>query len=175
MVNFLIDISEIDISEIVKLRWMNNADRMDRMRYGPHKVSCSMLLAVVRCSDCWLCSFQGVCFDGYFITLTSLNTLRPRQNGRHFADDTFKRIFMNENLRISINISLKFVTISQHWFKIMAWRRPGDKPLSEPMMVNLLTHKCVTRPQWVKCLFMGSVRQTQHSLDQWHTILRWLC
>ena len=34
--------------------------------------------------------------------------------------------------------------------QIMAWRRPGDKPLSEPMMVNLLTHICVTRPQWVK-------------------------
>ena len=26
-----------------------------------------------------------------------LNTLRPRQNGRHFADDTCKSIFMNEN------------------------------------------------------------------------------
>ena len=32
----------------------------------------------------------------------------------------------------------------------MAWRRPGDKPLFEPMMVSLLTHICVTRPQWVK-------------------------
>ena len=31
----------------------------------------------------------------------------------------------------------------------MAWRRTGDKPLSEPMMVCLLTHICVTRPQWV--------------------------
>ena len=31
--------------------------------------------------------------------------------------------------------------------QIMAWRRPGVKPLSEPMMVNLLTHICVTRPQ----------------------------
>ena len=31
----------------------------------------------------------------------------------------------------------------------MAWRRSGDKPLSEPMMVSLLTHICVTRPQWV--------------------------
>ena len=38
-----------------------------------------------------------------------INTLRPRQNGRHFADDTFKRIFMNENVRISIKMSLKFV------------------------------------------------------------------
>ena len=32
----------------------------------------------------------------------------------------------------------------------MAWRRPGDKPLSEPRMESLLTHICVTRPQWVK-------------------------
>ena len=38
-----------------------------------------------------------------------INTLRPRQNGRLFADDTFKRIFLNENIRISIKISLKFV------------------------------------------------------------------
>ena len=34
----------------------------------------------------------------------------------------------------------------------MAWCRPGDKPLSEPMMVRLLTHICVTRPQWVKAV-----------------------
>ena len=33
--------------------------------------------------------------------------------------------------------------------QIMAWRRAGDKSLSEPMMVSLLTHICVTRPQWV--------------------------
>ena len=32
----------------------------------------------------------------------------------------------------------------------MAWRRPGDKPLSEAMMVSLLTHICVTRPQRIK-------------------------
>ena len=31
----------------------------------------------------------------------------------------------------------------------MAWRRPGDKPLYEPMMVQLPMHICVTRPQWV--------------------------
>ena len=31
-----------------------------------------------------------------------LNTLRPRQNGRHFTDDTFKPIFLNEKIRISI-------------------------------------------------------------------------
>ena len=36
-----------------------------------------------------------------------LNTLRPRQNGHHFADDIFKYIFFNENVWISIKISLE--------------------------------------------------------------------
>ena len=38
-----------------------------------------------------------------------INTLRPRQNGRHFPDDIFKCIFLNENEWISIKLSLKFV------------------------------------------------------------------
>ena len=83
------------------------------------------------------------------------NTLRPRQNGRHFADDTFKCIFLNENVEISIKISLKFVPKGPinnipSLVQVMAWRRPGDKPLTEPMVVKSLTHICVTRPQWVK-------------------------
>ena len=83
-----------------------------------------------------------------------LNTLRPRQDGRHFADDTFKRIFLNENVRISIKISPKFVPKGPinnipALVQIMAWRRPGDKPLSEPTMTRLPTHICVIRPQWV--------------------------
>ena len=90
--------------------------------------------------------------------MAHLNTLRPRQNGRHFVEDTFKRIFMNENVRILTNISLKFVPKClinniPALVQIMAWRRPDDKALSEPMMVNLLTHICVTRPQWVKLMF----------------------
>ena len=89
------------------------------------------------------------------------NTLRPRQNGRHFADDIFKCIFINENISISIKLSLKFVpkgpinTIPS-LVQIMAWRRPGDKPLSEPRMEGLLTHICVTRPQWVNPLLSFS-------------------
>ena len=46
---------------------------------------------------------------GFHTEEEMINTMRPRQNGRHFADDTFKRIFLNENVRISIKISLKFV------------------------------------------------------------------
>ena len=79
--------------------------------------------------------------------MDTFNTLRPRQNGRYFPDDIFKCIFFNENVWITIQISLKFVPKGPInnipalvW--IMAWHRPGDKPLSEPMMARLLTHIC---------------------------------
>ena len=95
-----------------------------------------------------------------------LNTLRPRQNEQHFADDIFKRIFFNENFWILIKISLKFVPKGPinnipAFVQIMAWRRSGDKPLSERMMANLPTHICVTRPQWVKPML------TYCQLDNW--------
>ena len=87
----------------------------------------------------------------------NVNTLRPRQNGRRFADDTFKRIFLNDNVRISIKISPTFVPKGPinnipALVQIMACRLTGAKPLSETMMVKLPTHICVTRPQWVKCV-----------------------
>ena len=82
------------------------------------------------------------------------NTLTPRQNCPHFADDIFRCIFMNASMTFA-DISLKFVPKFRinnilSLVQIMAWRIPGDKPLSKPLMVNLLTHICVTRPQWVK-------------------------
>ena len=40
--------------------------------------------------------------------LAWIKTLRPRQHGRYFPDDIFKCILLNENIRISIKISLKF-------------------------------------------------------------------
>ena len=83
------------------------------------------------------------------------NILRPRQNSGHFPDDIVKCTFLNGNVWISIKISLKFVPkgpISNipAFVQIMAWCRPGNKPLSEPIMVSLLMHICVTCPQWVK-------------------------
>ena len=85
---------------------------------------------------------------------TTFNTLRPRQHGCHFPDDIFRCILLNENIWIAINISQSFLLKGPIdnipvLVQIMAWRRPGDKPLSEPTMVSLLTHICVTRPQWV--------------------------
>ena len=87
-----------------------------------------------------------------------LNTLRPRQDGRYLPDDIFRCIFLNENVWIPLKISLEFVPkvpISNipALVLITAWLRPGDKPLSEPMMFSLPTHICVTRPQWVNNTF----------------------
>ena len=112
----------------------------------------------------------------FCLTSSAFNTLRPRQNGRHFPDDIFKCIFLNENVWISISISLKFVPEGPinnipALVQIMAWRRPGDKPLSEPMQVNLLTHICVTRPQCVK-LQLGPVRRILLTCQQ--CFLQWL-
>ena len=69
-----------------------------------------------------------------------VNTLRPRQNGHNFPDDIFKCIFLNESICISLKIWLhsfpKFrINNNPALVQIMAWHRPGDKPLSEPMMV----------------------------------------
>ena len=91
-----------------------------------------------------------------------LSTLRPRQNGRKFPD-IFKCIFFNI-YEISIRVSLKFVPKGQinnitTLVQVMAWRRPGDKPLSETMMVSLLTHICDTQ-RWFKfqciCIYISA-------------------
>ena len=71
------------------------------------------------------------------------------------ADDTFKRTFLNENVRIPIKNSLKFVRKDPinnipAMVQIMAWCQSGDKPLPEPMVVKLPTHICFIQPKWVK-------------------------
>ena len=88
-----------------------------------------------------------------------------------FPDDIFKCIFLNETVWISIKIPVKFIPKGPinnmpALFQIMAWRRPGDKPLSETMMVTLLTHICITRPQWVKAQTL-IVKYTLRNKFQW--------
>ena len=79
------------------------------------------------------------------------NTLRQKQNDHHIPDDIFKHIFLNENVWISIKISLKFVPKGPinnipALVQIMAWCWLGDKPSSEPMVVSLLMHICIAWP-----------------------------
>ena len=63
----------------------------------------------------------------------------------------------DKNVRISIKISLKFVSKGPinnipALVQTMIWRLSGDKPLSEPMMVRSPTHIVVPRPQWVNTI-----------------------
>ena len=86
------------------------------------------------------------------------NSLRPKLNLRYFADSIFKCNFLFENVWIPIKFLLAFVPKGPinnipALVQIMAWRGSGDKPLSEPMMVRLPTHICVTWPQWIMVLF----------------------
>ena len=124
------------------LNWINSTLSMPTTIYQDKLSPSNGWLTMV-----WLLGWLGL-----------LNTLRPRQNGRHYPEDIFKWIFMSENIWISIKISLKFVARGPvknipTLVQIMAWHWPGDKPLSESMMVSLLMHTCITRPQWVKAWY----------------------
>ena len=106
----------------------------NHLQNGVHFFSCPIMLIPIFCS-------MACCYTG----TPSFSTSRPRQNGRHFPDDIFKSIFLNGNVWISNKISLKFVAEGPinnipALVQIMAWRRPGDKPLSKSMMTSLLTH-----------------------------------
>ena len=81
--------------------------------------------------------------------------LPPGENGRHFADDIFNCIFMNEKFWILIRISLKFVPKGQidnttTLVQVMAWRQTGDKPLPESMQIKLIdAYMRHIRERWV--------------------------
>ena len=72
-----------------------------------------------------------------------------------------KGIFLNENVWVSIKISLMFVPKGSinnipTLVQIVAWCWSVDKPLSEPMMVSLPMLICVTQPQFVMVLTHSS-------------------
>ena len=103
-----------------------------------------------------------------------LKTHWGRDKWPPFSRRHFKCIFLNENALISIKISLKFVPKGQinnipALVQIMAWRRSGDKPSSEPWMEILLTHICVTRPQWVNSLWGRDVIRRHRT---WSTLVQ---
>ena len=74
------------------------------------------------------------------------NTLRSRQNCRHFTDNIFKSIFLNKNVWISLKISLEFVPKVRindiaALVEIMAWCRLGNKPSSEHEQLSMYPSK----------------------------------
>ena len=91
----------------------------------------------------------------------------PTFRKRHFETHFLKKW-------ISITISLKFVPTGPinkipASIHIIAWRRPDDKLLSEALLVSLLTHICVTRPQWVKLDLMHTCSSSTCDATVFHS------
>ena len=139
----------VDVKSTLNLHLIPNFARIRQSVVKHETINLSVL--VYFCANYW-CFFH---LSGRLLAAPKdINLLRPRRNRCYNADDIFKCIFLKENVWISTKISLKFVPKGPinnipALVQIMAWRRPGDKPLSEPMMLSSLTHICVTRPQWV--------------------------
>ena len=77
-----------------------------------------------------------------FVQLKQLIHLPLDKMAAFLAEDIFQWIFLKENDRIPIQISLKFVSKSlidkkPTMVQVMGWRRTGDKPLSETMLTQL--------------------------------------
>ena len=120
---------------------MTNGFPSQRASNG-EKVTCDDISMTVHAKNC-AHRFVVLCF----------NILRPRQNGRHFTDDTFKRIFLYENVKIS---RLKFqwclflrvqLVIFQHWFRKWLGASQATSHDRNQWWLSLLTHICVTRPE----------------------------
>ena len=98
---------------------------------------------------CQLTTHSAVCMDAHDddVARPMGHTMHPLINlpldkmAAILADDIFKCIFLNENDKIMIQISLKFIPRSpidnkSVLVQVMAWRRTGDKPLPETMMTQ---------------------------------------
>ena len=69
------------------------------------------------------------------------------------SQTTFSNVFSSMKMFVQISLKLASRDLIKNipaLVQIMDWRRPGDKPLSETMMVSIPTHICVTRPQGFK-------------------------
>ena len=106
-----------------------------KMSSGKWRPFCPVLNVFIM--EAWWHIFTSV----YFVMVDSVDSSPPGENGRHFADDIFKRISLNENVRISIQFSLKFVSKGpienkSALVQAMDCRLFGDKPLPEPMLTK---------------------------------------
>ena len=100
---------------------------------------------------------------GYWICLVreNLSLTKPQQYMNHVHIDGLThwgRDKMDAISQTTLSNAFLWMKMLEFWLKFH-WSlflrfqfqgcRPGGKPLSEPMMLCLTTHTCVTRPQWV--------------------------
>ena len=74
------------------------------------------------------------------------------QNGSHFVSNSF--VLICKYLMVLLDFFPQGpINNFPALIQIMARHHPGDKPLSEPMMVRLPMHICITQPQGVNSLW----------------------
>ena len=98
------------------------------------------------CQSCRYVYIETTKRSNWFLFI--INTLIPRQNCRHFS---WKWKYENSDKKFHwIFVPTSEIDIIPSLVQIMAWCWQSDKPLSELILISLLTHVCVTRPQWFK-------------------------
>ena len=100
-----------------------------------------------------------------FVVFTSsnrifLNALKPKQNGRHFADILNAFSFMKMyKLRFEFHRnsfpSVQW-TIFKHWFRKWLGSRQATSPYLNQWWPSLVTYNCVTLSQWIKGYSLAS-------------------
>ena len=129
--------------------------RLCRYRYSPyHRVRsrfASENLTWLSRSNCWWhvkwSGLPSVWGSPHWNRAEVINTLRLKQNSRHFADDIsiFKLILLYENCWILFQIPLKFIPIGlinnkPALIQIMSWCQKGNTALSEPITRYCLSY-----------------------------------
>ena len=94
-----------------------------------------------------------------WLQLSDTSSIPPMHGGFLLGDEMdpiFQTTFSNGfsgikmyEFRLQFHWSMGPISNITALVLIMAWHRPGNKPLSEKIMVSLLMHICITRPQWV--------------------------
>ena len=91
---------------------INKSTLVHEMAWCLHVSLTRIFMTLIMKKCIWKLSFLKwitIPWANEFFRSSFINTLRPRQNGRHFADDTLRCIFLNENVWILTKISLKIV------------------------------------------------------------------
>ena len=124
----------------------------------------------------WISLVWGLwCWSSQWYLTSFLCYWNPTRHLTHWNQDKmgtisrryFQMHFLKFFLLILLKISLNFVPIVQiNNIPASAWFRPGNKLLSEPMMVSLLMHICVAWPQWVNSEWHKYVLVNKPSLVQ---------
>ena len=107
------------------------------------------------------------------VSSSYINTVKPRQYGCHFAGDIVKCIFLNENARIFIKISLKFVPYAPlddkpTLVQIMAWDKQATSHyLTQWWITNVISLGLMDNKSYCFRLWLGTKQAISHCLSQW--------